>query len=80
MRLLVEGLPQVDEDPVYQLWLLGGSAPVSAGVFKVDAAGGAELEIRGFAWSSGYNGVAITAEPRGGSPGPTTDIIAKGGF
>lgn len=77
-QLTVEGLPVLLPNQVYQLWLLGGSAPISSGTFTVDNTGRGQIDIRGLAWSSTYQGIAITAEPSGGSPAPTSDIIMKG--
>ncbi len=78
VRLSVLGLPPLEQGRVYQLWLLKDNTPVSAGTFTVDAQGRGTLEIMGYAWSPGYNAVAVTAEPPGGSAGPTSDIVAQG--
>jgi anti-sigma-K factor RskA len=78
VRLAVSDLPPLPEDQVYQLWLLGTDAPISAGTFTVDASGRGQVEFSGLAWSPMYSGVAITREPPGGSPGPTSDILIQG--
>lgn len=79
-RLSVSGLPPLGEERVYQLWLLGGTAPVSAGTFTADQKGRATVELAGIAWSPTYTGVAITPEPRGGLPAPSGTIVAHGSF
>jgi anti-sigma-K factor RskA len=78
VRLSVTGLPSPGDNRVYQLWLMGGSAPISVGTFTVDANGRGELEISGLAWAGTYSAVGITAEPLGGSATPTGAIVAQG--
>lgn len=77
VRLTISGLPQPAPGQVYQLWLLGRSAPISAGTFSAKPDGSGTFEINGLAWSPEYNGIAITIEPIGGNPAPTSDIVAK---
>lgn len=77
VRLTISGLPQPAPGQVYQLWLLGRSAPISAGTFSAKADGSGTFELNGLAWSPEYNGIAITIEPIGGNPAPTSDIVAK---
>lgn len=79
-QLEVTGLPALPAGQVYQLWLLDGDTPISVGTFTVDAQGRGRLEFNGLAWSTGYKTVAITAENRGGSPAPTSNILLAGGF
>lgn len=79
-QLVVTGLPALPEGQVYQLWLLEGDVPISAGTFTVDANGQGRLEFNGLAWSPDYRTIAITAEQVGGSPGPTSDIVVMGGL
>lgn len=80
IRLTVSGLPSLEGDKVYQLWLMGPDGPISAGTFVLDGRGEGHFEIDGIAWSPGYSGVAITPEPRGGRPAPSGAIVAKGTF
>ncbi len=79
-RLSVTGLPPLGGDHVYQLWFLGGAAPISGGTFSVDQDGRASIALSGIAWSPTYTGVAITPEPRGGLPAPSGTIVAHGSF
>jgi anti-sigma-K factor RskA len=70
--LVAAGLPAPPEDDVYQLWLLGEAEPVSAGVFGSSddvIVFESELTIEGF------EGAAVTIEPKGGSVQPTGPII-----
>ena len=77
VELTVSDLPPLQPGQVYQLWLLGRPAPISTGTFAGDAEGAGRLALEGVAWSPDYTGVAITIEPLGGSPGPTSDIVAQ---
>ena len=77
VELTVSDLPPLQPGQVYQLWLLGREVPISTGTFAGDAEGAGRLALEGVAWSPDYTGVAITIEPLGGSPGPTSDIVAQ---
>lgn len=66
------GLQDAPADHTYQLWIFEGSTPVSAGVFD------AEDGVVAFDVSKSVDdidGVAVTVEPEGGSPKPTSDPI-----
>lgn len=70
------GLAAVPDDLAYQLWFLLDAGVSSAGVFTPDADGAVSVvldvdDLDGAGW-------AITVEPSGGSPAPTTDIIFSG--
>jgi anti-sigma-K factor RskA len=71
--LVVAGLPDTPDEHTYQLWLLEeGADPESAGTFEVEdgvAIFESEREM------SGFEGAAVTLEPEGGSPAPTSDPI-----
>jgi anti-sigma-K factor RskA len=76
--ILAADLPPLAANQVYQLWLIeGNNAPVSGGVFTVDATGYGLLTLNVGRTLSGAT-LAITAEPAPGSPGPTTDILVLG--
>lgn len=72
--VFVDGLAEPVEDRVYQLWEVGSDQQAtSAGLFRPDAAGTAQVVIDGsFADTAA---IAITEEPAGGSPQPTSDPI-----
>jgi anti-sigma-K factor RskA len=69
---VAEGLSDPPEDHTYQLWLLEGTEPVSGGTFDVDD-GRALVEVD--RPLEGFDGAAVTVEPDGGSPAPTTDPV-----
>ncbi|HEU4327085.1 MAG TPA: anti-sigma factor [Roseiflexaceae bacterium] len=78
--LVAAQLPQLAQGRVYQLWLIQGSgAPVSGGTFTVDEQGFGLLRLGTTALSPlAADTFAITDEPAGGSPGPTTTPLVAG--
>jgi anti-sigma-K factor RskA len=69
---VVAGLHEAPRNHTYQLWLIDEEGPTSAGTFDVtDGVALIELEHS----LEGYGTVAVTVEPAGGSPGPTSDPI-----
>lgn len=74
-----EGLPALAGGRTYQLWVIPqGAAPVSAGTFAVNAFGGSSLARMLPAGLATVAAVAVTEEPDGGSPGPTTTPLLAG--
>lgn len=75
-RLFDDALPPLPPGRAYQLWYLNvAAAPVSGGTFdKSSAAAG--YEHRGPASLPANVALALTDEPAGGSPGPTTAPFA----
>jgi len=71
----VSGLPELPGDRTYQLWALAGEtvAPRSLGLLPDASAGNPQLITA--PTQPGENTVAITAEPAGGSSGPTLPIL-----
>lgn len=74
--LHVAGLPALAEGRAYQLWMLKGTEPIPSETFAVGAGGDASMAME--ADLSGYDAVALTVEPVGGSPLPTTSPILLG--
>ena len=73
------GLPAPPEGKAYQLWAIaGGNAPVSAGVFTVDAAGTGSLAVRPLPGVAAVNAFAVTLEPAGGLPAPSGEMYLLG--
>jgi anti-sigma-K factor RskA len=80
VRLVSLGGKQVP-DKDYELWYIQGSqAPVSMGVIPVDARTNIPLDPKAQASIKPGTVLAVTLEPKGGSPSgaPTGPIVAKG--
>lgn len=76
--LIVDGLPDLDEDQQYQLWLIRDEQRTSGGVFSVNDEGYGALWISSPEPLSSYPAFGITVEPAGGSPGPTGEKVLGG--
>ncbi|HEV2122815.1 MAG TPA: anti-sigma factor [Chloroflexota bacterium] len=74
-RLVLVDLPEAPPGRTYQLWLIAGGTPRSAGTFQ-----GSEdvrtVSVQGDPRQAQV--VAVTVEPRGGSPAPTSQPILVG--
>jgi len=72
-------LPPLPPGKAYQLWILTPNpAPISAGVFKPDSAGGVVAVYRPLADLVKPSAVAVTIEPENGVPAPTGDRYLVG--
>lgn len=70
--LIVEDLPRAPQNKTYQIWLIEGDAPKPSGVFEP----GNELTAAPLDKPlDGADIVAVTVEPEGGSPAPTSAPI-----
>lgn len=76
--LYVRDLPPLARDTVYQLWYLDSESPAPrpGATFTVDADGNGVTLVASDTPS--FDGIALTREPKGGSPAPTTDILLQG--
>lgn len=73
------GLPAPPEGKAYQLWAIAGSnAPVSAGVFSVNASGTGSLSVHPLPGVAAVNAFAVTLEPAGGLPAPSGEMYLLG--
>ena len=73
------GLPAAPAGKAYQLWAIAGTnAPVSAGVFNVDASGAGHLSVRPLPGVATVNAFAVTLEPAGGLPTPSGAMYLLG--
>jgi anti-sigma-K factor RskA len=75
--LLAMNMPALAEGRTYQLWLVSGGVPTSAGMFVVDDRGMGMLELSDMPIGD-YEVAAVTAEPMTGSPAPTSTILIAG--
>ena len=78
--LQVSNLPPVSSDKDYQLWVLKGKLPISAGVFAVSNSDPNFFRIENLAFTNPreISAFAITLEPKGGVPQPTGDMYMAG--
>ncbi len=70
--LIGDGLAAVDEAQTYQAWLIDDGVPQPAGLFS-PTDGEVTFAVEGDPGTA--EAVAVTLEPAGGSPQPTTDIL-----
>jgi len=76
---VASGLPVAPEGKTYQLWAIAGkSAPVSAGVFEVDAQGAGSLRVPPLPGVDKVDVFAVTLEPAGGLPAPSGKMFVAG--
>lgn len=78
--LIVDGLPPLDQNRQYQLWLIRNGERVSGGVFSVDSQGYGSLWVSSGEPLIHYSSFGVTIEPAGGSPGPTGEKVLGGGL
>lgn len=69
MLFLTRDLPAPPRDHVYQVWMVGADGPHSAGLLDTTP-----MMASGVV---GARQVALTVEPQGGSPGPTTPTVLE---
>jgi|DewCreStandDraft_2_1066082.scaffolds.fasta_scaffold00117_90 anti-sigma-K factor RskA len=73
--LVLEGLPSLPADKTYQVWAIRGSQRVSMGLLQVS---GPQPVSASMAMDiSTVDAVAITIEPAGGSPSPTSPPVLQ---
>lgn len=78
--LLVNDLPQLENDEVYQVLLVRGSEHDTAETFTVDAGGENILVVQSPSPMSIFDTVGVSIEPEGGSPQRTGEIVLLGGI
>jgi hypothetical protein len=76
--LIVQHLPPLPANRVYQLWLIRDGVRDNGGIFQVDEQGFGMLLIQAPHIFNVYQAAGITAEPAGGSPGPTSPRVIGG--
>jgi anti-sigma-K factor RskA len=70
--IVLDDLPPLDDDRVYELWFMDDRGAHPAGTFRTTG-GSHDLALEGQMRAGAV--VGITVEPDGGSPEPTTDPI-----
>jgi anti-sigma-K factor RskA len=76
--LYVEGLPPLEPDRVYQLWVVREGHSLSLGVFRVGEDGTGTLMFEAPERITDFSHVGISIEPAAGSPAPTTPHLVIG--
>ncbi len=76
--LVVDALPPLDPQSVYQLWLVKGEQIISGAVFSVDESGYRGVRIIAPDSLLTYSDVLVTIEPTGGSAIPNGKHILQG--
>ncbi len=76
--LIVDGLPPLDADRQYQLWLIRDGQRTSGAIFSTDEKnyGGTRIKAPGSLLE--YSAVDVTIEPAGGSHQPTGAVVLGG--
>ncbi|GAA2172805.1 anti-sigma factor [Agrococcus versicolor] len=72
VALVFEGLSALDQEQVYEAWLMRDGEPIAAGVFE--GGDGSVVHVLDGELQEG-DGVAITIEPAGGSEQPTSQAL-----
>jgi anti-sigma-K factor RskA len=74
--LMAEDLPKAPETRIYQIWVIEGDQPEPSGLFNPEGETVAAVVKKPL---EGADAVAVTVEPEGGSPQPTTKpmMVAK---
>jgi anti-sigma-K factor RskA len=73
--IVIVGLTPPEPGKTYQVWLIEGDAPVSAGLLRVDANGQGVLVVTSKSPIGSFDALGISVEPEDGSPQPTGDIV-----
>jgi len=73
--IVLDDLPTLPSGQAYQLWRLGGDAPISLGVI-----GDGRQHVATVGIPAGTDMLALSTEPADGSVAPTGDIVATGSF
>jgi len=76
--LVVDHLPSLEADQVYQLWLILDGERSSGALFSVSEEGYGVVEISATRLLSDFTEFGVTIEPAGGSPGPTGAKVLGG--
>jgi hypothetical protein len=76
--LLATGLPKPPAGKAYEAWVIAGSAPVPAGVFRVDDSGTTVHPLPRLEDTVRAKTFAVTLEPEAGTAAPTGPMVLAG--
>jgi anti-sigma-K factor RskA len=72
--LMAENMPPVPEEKTFQIWVIENEVPKPGGLFET----GEEWIVTSVETPlDGADIIAVTVEPEGGSPQPTTDLMLR---
>ncbi len=78
--LEIAQMPPLPSGKQYQFWLIDSQSPKPYNTFSTESGAVMDLLIHKDDKTAAYQTVALTIEPSGGSPAPTTKPIAVGQF
>lgn len=78
--LVVSGLDPLPAGKIYQIWLIEGDAPKSAGLLNVNNFGQGVSILAPDEAIASFNALGVSIEPEDGSLQPTGDIVLLGEF
>jgi anti-sigma-K factor RskA len=78
--LVMSNLAPVQAGHTYQVWLIQGDQPQSAGLLNVDEHGQGILVLTSDRDIASFDALGISIEPEGGSPQPTGEIVVLSRF
>lgn len=73
--LVIAGLGPLEPGKTYQVWLIDGGGPKSAGLLTIDGNGQGVLVVTSELTIAEFNALGISIEPEGGSAQPTGEIV-----
>ena len=79
IRIRIDGLPRLENNTVYELWLAKDPAHrVSLGVYRPDAQGRIDTTVSVPNLGPAWQGIWLTHEPGSGRPGWSKDWVLAG--
>jgi anti-sigma-K factor RskA len=78
--LVVSGLKPLPKGQIYQVWLIEGGQPKSAGLLNVNDHGQGVSVLAPEEAIAAFDALGVSLEPESGSPQPTGDIVLLGEF
>jgi anti-sigma-K factor RskA len=73
--LVITNLPPLQAGRTYQVWLIDGDSPQSAGLLHVDETGQGLLVVTSKENIGSFDALGISIEPEQGSPKPSGEIV-----
>ncbi|GEK57500.1 hypothetical protein CHL76_00220 [Marinococcus halophilus] len=77
MAVHVEGLEDLENSEVYQVWMVGGDQTVPAGSFTTNESGIGSVVVPSDAVNEDWDAVAITKEPQPNNEAPQGEVVLE---